>query len=299
MSGSKTLGWSFVLMLMVLICGMPQPACAESLQTKYEERLREIRLITSMESALYAAAEAEKLAVMADTDEASKAFADKARSLGDDIDKARNDLSSLVRQAKLNKEAALLAEFDSCWMQYRKLDAEILELAVKNTNLKAARLSQGQAMVLIQKFESSLAGIIPEGDDQQLRMRIQALKDQALLAVQRIQILHAPHIDEAGTEKMDAMEQEMKVQESQARKALSDIGSLLGAKGGEMVQAATSALDEYMKATAEIVALSRQNTNVDSLRLSLSNKRTITATCSETLEALKKAAFDRGFKATR
>ncbi|WP_279343331.1 MCP four helix bundle domain-containing protein [Fundidesulfovibrio terrae] len=271
-------------------------AQAQSLQAKYAERLREISLITSMESSLFAASEAEKLAVMADTDEASVEFADKATAIANAIEKARQELSELVKQGKLDKEAALLADFSTCWTEFRKLDKEILDLAVKNTNIKAARLSQGKARELVAAFADCLNRVLsgPQGATPDPAARV--LADKALIAVQQVQILHSPHIDESGASRMDALEAEMRSREAEARDALSRFSGLPGASG---VKECGAILEEYAQVTASIVALSRQNTNLDSLRLSLSRKRSATASCSEILAALKKTAFDRGFKATR
>ena len=54
-----------------------------------------------------------------------------------------------------------------------------------------------------------------------------------------------------------------------------------------------------MQLNAEIVALSRRNTNVRSLALSLNQKRLVTAACDESLRALDAALAKRGFTATR
>jgi len=275
------------------------PARAQTLQAKYEERLREIRLITAMESSLYAAAEAEKLAVMADTDEASVDFADKAMAIAGSIEKDRAELAALVIKGKLDKEAALLADFDTCWAEYRKLDKEILDLAVKNTNLKAARLSQGQARELVTSLAGCLTQAVPATDNPPLAAQVRELADKALIAVQQVQILHAPHIDESGSARMDDLEAQMQARLGEARDALTKASGLLDEKGKASLGACAALLDDYARITAEIVTLSRQNTNLDSLRLSLSRKRTATASCSEILAALKKTAFDRGFKATR
>jgi hypothetical protein len=272
------------------------PVQAQSLQTRYEERLREIRLITSMESALFAASEAEKMAVMADTDEASADFADKAVALSNTVEKARQELASLVEKGRLDKEAALLGDFGTCWTQYRALDKQILDLAVKNTNLKAARLSQGRARELVSAVGECLDKAVAAAPQGTSPGQARELADKALIAVQQVQILHAPHIDESTASRMDDLEAQMRTREAEARDALSRLSALLNGGG---VPECSALMDEYAQATASVVVLSRQNTNLDSLRLSLDRKRAATAGCSEILAALKKTAFDRGFKATR
>ena len=54
-----------------------------------------------------------------------------------------------------------------------------------------------------------------------------------------------------------------------------------------------------MMLNTELVSLSRRNTNVRSLALSLGQRRTLTAACEESLQALQDALAKRGLSATR
>ena len=54
-----------------------------------------------------------------------------------------------------------------------------------------------------------------------------------------------------------------------------------------------------MELNAQIIALSRRNTNVRSLALSLDQKRTIIAGCEESLHALRDALARRGYVGVR
>ena len=54
-----------------------------------------------------------------------------------------------------------------------------------------------------------------------------------------------------------------------------------------------------MRVNAEIIALSRRNSDVRSLALVLGQKRMLTARCEETLTALQDSLAKRGFGATR
>jgi hypothetical protein len=54
-----------------------------------------------------------------------------------------------------------------------------------------------------------------------------------------------------------------------------------------------------MDLNAQIIALSRRNTNVRSLALSLDQKRTITVSCEERLHALQLALGRRGYSGVR
>src|SRR3954463_1372957 len=82
-------------------------------------------------------------AVMADTDEASVRFKrDAQQALGAaQMDSAT--LRPLLMGLGSEAELQLLDQFDRSFATYRDLDAKILDLAVKNTNLKAQQLSFG------------------------------------------------------------------------------------------------------------------------------------------------------------
>jgi hypothetical protein len=58
-------------------------------------------------------------------------------------------------------------------------------------------------------------------------------------------------------------------------------------------------LERFKANNTEIVALSRRNSNVRSLALSLGRKRTITAQCDDQLRALEDALAKHEFRATR
>jgi hypothetical protein len=62
---------------------------------------------------------------------------------------------------------------------------------------------------------------------------------------------------------------------------------------------AGAALDRFLSLNTEIVTLSRRNSNVRSLALSLGRKRMIIAECEADLRALEKALGTHAFSATR
>ena len=62
---------------------------------------------------------------------------------------------------------------------------------------------------------------------------------------------------------------------------------LLPPAAGPQLAAAAAALDRFKAINAELVTLSRRNSNVRSLALSLGRKRTVTAECDDILHALE------------
>ena len=119
---------------------------------------------------------------------------------------------------------------------------------------------------------------------------------------ERVNVLHKQlieHIAESDEAAMSRMEAEMAASESAARKAVSALKDQLPSAAAPQLAAAAAALDRFKAVNAEIVSLSRRNSNVRSLALSLGRKRAVTAECDDTLRALEEALTKHDFKATR
>ena len=97
---------------------------------------------------------------------------------------------------------------------------------------------------------------------------------------------------------MTRIEKQMAAQEGAARSALDELGRLMPSSKTQ-IGGATSALSRFMDLNAQLIVLSRRNSNVRSLALSLGKKRMLTAGCEDSLQALADALNKRGFRATR
>ena len=97
-------------------------------------------------------ADATNLAVMADTDAASAAFARDASQKMDIVQNDTKALRPILAGLMFSNELHLLDQFDKQFANYRALDRTILDLSVENTNLKAQRLSIGPAQELVEAF---------------------------------------------------------------------------------------------------------------------------------------------------
>jgi hypothetical protein len=239
--------------------------------------------------------EAEKSAVMANSDEDSIRYAEESRRASEAAEKSWQELTELIGTYPSAPEKDLLQEFDSCWREFRKIDQQVLEFAVQNTNLKAARLSFGAAATAMNEFGqalSDLAGDSPGG-------RICRLIYDAQTAALKIHVLHAPHIASPDDQEMDGIEAVVRQNDAVVRKALSDVRLLLPPSKKPSLQRAEAAYDAFMDFTGRVLEWSRQNTNVKSFELSLNRKRKITAQCEEILTKLQDAIQSRTFKATR
>ncbi len=234
-----------------------------------------------------AAADAANRAVMADTDEASAASAREAeqakKTVQDDVDALRPVLQRLA----YSEEARLLDEFVRRFAQYRTLDRTVLELAVENTNIKAQQLSFGPGQAAADSFRDALGALAPSAENGS--WHVKALVATAIGDVREMQALQAQHIAAADDATMTRLEERMTAAEASARKALEALAPLVQPASRPRLAAAAAALDRFMSVNAQIMPLSRRNTNVRSLALSLDQKAKLTSACEESLRALREA----------
>lgn len=244
------------------------------------------RLASDIHVEFTKATEAANRAVMADTDEASAAAADEARRARQSVERDVEALAKTIESVGFNDDKRSLDAFTERFAEYRRLDDEILPLAVENTNLKAQRLSFGPAQDAAEAFRAALAGAARSAAGSCCG---EAIANRARAALLEIQVLQAPHIAESDDAAMTRIESRMKELARTARAALDELKA----------PAAAAALDRFMGINDEIVALSRRNSNVRSLALSLGRKRMVTAECEDDLRALEDALAKHEFSATR
>jgi len=241
------------------------------------------------------AADASNRAVMADTDEASVAFAREAEQALNTVEHDVLALSNLAQSLGVSNELQILEGFKKQFADYLAVDKRVLALAVENTNLKAQHLSFGPARETADRFEAALAPLPPSLTTKD-RCRAEALVATAVSSVQRLQILQGPHIASADDAAMTAMEKEMATLETQTTEALTALRGLVAPNAITSVEAT---FEQFKSIQGQIVALSRRNTNVRSLQLSLEDKPPLAAACDASLLRLQTALAQEGSKATR
>jgi len=242
-------------------------------------------------------ADAANRAVMADTDQASVTFAHEAERATAAAQKDVAALTPILQTLGYGDETRLLNQFSSRFADYRALDRRILDLAVENTNLKAQRMAFGPAQDAANAFRDALEALTPApGKD---AFQVEAIGAAATLTVREIQVLQAPHIADADEAVMTRMEQQMATSATAARQALASLRPLVSAASRHRLDAAAVALMTFNDLNAQIISLSRRNTNVRSLALSLDQKRTLTASCEDSLHALQNALAKRGYTGIR
>jgi len=262
------------------------------------EHLSEARQISAELAVQFSkASDASNRAVMADTDEASVAFARESEQASEAVQKEIDALRPIIQGLNYPDELRMLDEFAKGFADYRELDRRILDLAVENTNLKAQRLAFGPAQEAADAFRDALDAVDPASPAS--AWQVQALVARAVTTVREIQVLQAPHIADADDAVMTRMETQMATSEAASRTVLKTLSGLVAPGSRPRLAAASSALDRFTELNAQVIALSRRNTNVRSLALSLDHKRPLIAACEESLRTLRDSLASRGFTGIR
>jgi hypothetical protein len=281
-----------IVALLALVFGCREPA---TLLTQLDDARA---MAADLRIQFNQSADASNRAVMADTDEASIAFAGESRVATALVEKDLTALAPLLHALALPRESGILEDFRGHFSEYGELDRKVLSLAVENTNLKAQALSFGPARQAADRFRDALAPVASRASPKD-QCRAAALVAQAVEAVQEIQVLYGPHIAEHDDAAMTKMEAEMATHEADARSSLKSLERLAPPSAGSSLAAGRAALDELKGITAKLVELSRRNTNVLSLDLALRKKPALAVICDQRLSALERALADEGSKATR
>ena len=292
--GGENLPWLlggvvFAALLLVLLVHFRQETNpAQQLAAKADR----VDAISRMQLGLAAASEAEKSAVLAITDEDSQTFANQSRTVTADVERDLRDFGMSFTAGGTQHEKELLTRFSESFQNLKAIDEQVLTLAVKNTNLKAYSLLFGEATKTLEEMDAALSRVIAKYADSTEAKRVMTMAFDARIGVLKIQTQLAPHIAEESDDKMDQMEVPMRKEETQIRMDLASLASTAKLKGDADLVAASLQFAHYEEIKTRILALSRENTNVHSLALSLTQKRNALALSLDALNALKVAILD-------
>ena len=249
-------------------------------------------LVSRLQVGLAATSEAEKSAVLSVTDPESQRFADQARAVSARMEQERQQLAALLASGGTQRERELLAQFSQAFGALRQVDDEVLELAVKNSNLKAYALLFGPAAAALADLEGALERLATKRAASPYARQVTSLAFTARVGLLHVQTLLAPHIAEESDPRMDQLEATMREQSRRVREALDQLARLPGLAGDADLAAASASFARYGELESRILALSRENTNVRSLALSLGQRRKAALLCAEPLDALQQAILD-------
>ena len=252
-------------------------------------KARRADVVGGMRASLAAASAAEKSAVLALTDQDSKTYADQARAAAAEVERGRRELAELSKAGGTPEEKDLLEQFSRGFTEFQHVDGELLTLAVRNTNLKASGLAFGPAAQALEEMDKAVSRLVTKSATWPDASNVMQLAFGARTAALRIQTLLAPHIAEESDEKMDELEAVMVKQDQEVRDDLDRLAAIRNLSGDADLETASSSYTRFSELRTQILALSRENTNVRSVAISLGQKRKVTLVCQGALDALQQA----------
>ncbi len=255
-------------------------------------RAKRMDLVARMRLNLASASEAEKSAVLAITDQDSKTFADQARLATLEVDLDQKELGEQLATGGTPNERDLLAQFSRAFTILQHIDSDLFVLAIKNTNIKAYGLAFGPAADDLQKMDSTLSNLVAKSSALPDARNVELLAYRAQIAALRILTLLAPHIAEESDRKMDELEEQMIKEDKEVRKDLGDLSAIQKLGGNPDLEIAFLNYTRFSEVRGRILTLSRENTNVKSLTISLGQKRKVLFLCQDALSSLQQTILE-------
>jgi hypothetical protein len=289
------MGAGAVLLLAVALL-MMRVQNGRSPAERLELKARKLQLVERMRFSLAAASEAEKSAVLAVTDQESVTYADEARADAAEVERLRKALGELLASDARPKEKELFATFSGTFSEFQRVDRDLLDLAVRNTNLKAFGLAFGPASQASKETAEALSRFLARHATSPQKVLLLAAAAQA--ATLRLETRLAPHIAEASDEKMDELEARMATDDREVREALDSLVAQPALRADQDLASARSSYARFSDLRRQILALSRENTNVRSLSTSLNEKRKVMLDCLDALHALRQVVADESAPAS-
>ena len=250
-----------------------------------------LELVDRMRADLATASDDAQAAVVALTDQQSRALAEAARAAQAALESRRQELTGMLAADGSETQRQRLADVSESFAAFRTLDEELLDLAVQHTNLEAYALLYGPAAQALDALGEALAGLAA-ADGAATDARSVSLALGARVAALRIQTLLAPHVAEESDAGMDRLEAQMADLGGEVQRSLDALRAIPALAGSGGLGAADEAWAQFREIEGRIVVLSRANTNVRSLAISLDRKRKLVSACTEALEALRQAIVE-------
>lgn len=248
--------------------------------------IRARELTADVRVALSQAADASNRAVMAESEPTAREAGAEAERLRAEVRADLATLDELLDGPGYRDEQRQIDTFEEHFAAYEATDETLIALATQKSNLMARQISYGSANDAVEAFRAALDHASMGGGK---RWQLEAWRARAMLAVRELQVLEAPHIAESSDAEMTRLEQQMSAREAEARASL----QALAVAGIDTTEAAHH-LDAFLSLHTKILDLSRQNTDVRSLALSLGELRVATVACDGALAALLELLSTRG-----
>ncbi|MGN6133201.1 MAG: MCP four helix bundle domain-containing protein [Aureliella sp.] len=281
------IGGLAALFIFLVVYLLPKRSASEQLASKADR----LETINRMRGALAAASEAQNSAVIAGSEKDAQVFVVQARRASAELDRQLTELKAALTAVGDQQELKLMSRVEQTLQDFQRLDQQLLDLAVQNTNRKAFQLAVGPAAKLVEEMDAALSRLVaaPPDSGSAKNLQLVQLASDTRISVLRIQLLLLPHIAEETDQKMDELEAQMDKQDQKIRENFKSLRRLLPTGQDADIAEAESRFDQFDKLRPEIIRLSRANTNVRSVAIAMSERRQAMLAVQDALVPLEHA----------
>ncbi|MBF0477124.1 MAG: MCP four helix bundle domain-containing protein, partial [Deltaproteobacteria bacterium] len=264
-----------------------------------DDTVKKVLLVEKLYGTILAAVRAEKNANLSDNDKKSKVFAEKSRQLSAEAGKIRDNLSQIINNntdlTRREVEQKLLQEFNNAWDALLALDKTILDLAVMKTNAQAKAIAN-KAIEITHSFNQALTDfadlcfeeIKSTSDDKDKILKAAEsirLAEESMAWLTRWHFNLGLHNDAEKDSDMDTIEAKMKDFQKNIDQALATLKA--SGKGRQYLDTASVRFEEFKKASQQFIPLSRTNSDVKSVSLTINEKPKLVDACEAILGKLR------------
>lgn len=283
----------------LLVVGLLLGCSGQDFQANLHALLEKQRLAAQLQQSLLAASDAANKSLLAPDEAAASQQAAAAKAAFEAGAGQLQSLSALIDKGNNPKEIEAVKPVVADFKELDAAYAALHGLVARNTNVRAARLSRHEAVQALERLRQALAPILAAPD---CAAAAQALR--AIAAAQAVLILHPLHIDERSAAGMDALEASMNQDDRDARTALTGLADRAapsgdGAAQAQAAKAAQDAYEAFWTVHAAIIGLSRENSNIEAIALTMGRKQLLQAKILADLTALAAVIDEKQFTATR
>jgi methyl-accepting chemotaxis protein len=245
---------------------------------------RSLQTVAEMRVELVEAIRYEKNSVLSTSDEESAKFADESRHASERVEARRDELVKLIESHP--EDHAVADEFLRSLEEFKKIEKEILRLAVLNTNAKASKLQSGRLLERTGEVAGILDAVARQVDKEMARpdvtedaARLATLYKKGRLAGTALSDLHELHVELAlhiatnSDKDKDRLDGTIKELLTRVRSSLGELRTTANDRERLELERAAKALPEIEDLVKQIQSLSHENSIIKATELSLGTAR--------------------------
>jgi methyl-accepting chemotaxis protein len=259
--------------------------------------------------ALLRCVRAEKNAVMTSDDARAIAFAGIAGEAAREVETGLTNLRDQISTSLDASERRDIEDFRQGWETFKAHQAEVLRLAILNTNVHARQLLHGKLLDHVNAMSRSLHSVRPStsgqptgesrlADDSANSLAIDVIVGRLDTELARSLSLLHEHIDSSTATRMNQIDAELVDLWTRVTSALEELESLADEFGRAKIAQALIDVETLVTLASEVQELSRTNSEVYATELSLTKTVDMVDRCDAALERFlrlidQRAASDR------